>query len=162
MDMTTPTSDSKGKQAKKNERKRIEFIYHKRFIWVDIPTFFMIASYHWDFHSRGSNPIPNEIIFYYWAVLCVYWIIKEKIRHSYNGIIERPGGIYVVLWGIVLAEFGFLMQLKPGVYHMPGYLVTTCIFVLLGYVGILAARRFFATLFPNLVDAIDNTINDKT
>ena len=122
----------------------------------------MLGSYHWDFWSKSQNPIPAEIAWVYWAALCAYWIIKEQVRHSYDALKPRSGGWYVVIWGVVLGEFAFMMQLKPGIFQMPEYLIHTCVIVLLGYVGILSARRFFASLFPALASALNDEPEQKS
>ncbi len=144
------------KKTKESERKKVLFVYRTRVLWVDVTTLGMLLSYHWDFWSLGKNPVPDQIAYVYWAVLAAYWIIKEQVRNTYKDIRSRAGGWYVVLWGLVLAEFSFMMQLRPGTYHLPAYLTQTCIVVLLGYVGVLSARRFFKTLFPPLAPGIDD------
>ena len=54
--------------------RAIRWAYILRFWWLDIPTIGIHGMYHWDYWSKGSNPILHAYPHVYAVILMVNWL----------------------------------------------------------------------------------------
>jgi len=146
--------------------RAIRWAYILRFWWLDIPTIGIHGMYHWDYWSKGSNPILHAYPHVYAIILMMYWAIKEGIRLK-KDIKPRYGGAYVLLWLLSFGLMGIWGQAYPGEYHLPYLMDWMTLYVLLGYLGMFRAKAFleknlprFLERFPGLSSWISNNNNE--
>lgn len=138
----------------------VHWFYMKRNWWVDLPSLALLISLHVDFYTKGIHPATDELTYFFWPILFLYWLTKEAVRWKVFEIKQRPGARYVALWMFALVEFSYVMQLLPGQFGMPKEMLPTTIYVVGGFVGLQPIKRYFAQKYPQLVKTLQSRNGD--
>lgn len=123
-------------------------LYCYRGWWVDAPTIALLGLFYWHFYSKGFHAVPSEMPAVCWAILGMYWVIKEGVRWKLLAIQSRRGSILVAIWLLTMIQFFIVMAAKPGAYSMPPKMVETTLIVLGGFLGLQPIKLYFARKYP--------------
>lgn len=136
-------------------KKALKAIYSYRSWWLDFPTLSLLALYFWHFFSYGVHPVPGPMPETIWAILGMYWLVKEGVRWALHEIQSRRGSILVSLWLVSLMIMFFFTQLDPNKYTIPPQMIETTLIILGGFLGLLPVKRMFAKKFPEIAKAFE-------
>jgi hypothetical protein len=113
--------------------------YQNRSYWVDIPWALLLYFTWQHFLTQGDKPLVQEFVFVCWALLTLYWSVKELPikRKCPQAVQTRWGGIAVAAWLGSYLTFIFMMSRNPQVYQsLPPLMSWTVLIVVGGYIGV--------------------------